>query len=47
MLGQRTKGFDYIIVPIGGGGLISGLITVMKLVSPNTKIIGVEPQGAP
>ena len=47
MLGQRPKGFDYIIVPIGGGGLISGLITVMKSASPNTKIIGVEPQGAP
>ena len=47
MLAQRTKGFDYIIVPIGGGGLISGLITVMKSASPNTKIIGVEPQGAP
>ena len=47
MLSQRQKGFDYIIVPIGGGGLISGLITVMKLVSPNTKIIGVEPEGAP
>ena len=47
MLSQRQKGFDYIIVPIGGGGLISGLITVMKLESPNTKIIGVEPEGAP
>ena len=47
MLSQSQKGFDYIIVPIGGGGLISGLITVMKLESPNTKIIGVEPEGAP
>tara|TARA_X000000950_G_scaffold125393_1_gene156925 strand:- start:259 stop:1506 length:1248 start_codon:yes stop_codon:yes gene_type:complete len=47
MLSQTKKGFDYIIVPIGGGGLISGLITVMKLESPNTKIIGVEPEGAP
>ena len=47
ILSQRPKGFDYLIVPIGGGGLISGLITVMKKLSPNTKIIGVEPQGAP
>ncbi|MGE0077455.1 MAG: threonine ammonia-lyase [Bacteroidales bacterium] len=38
---------DYLIVPIGGGGLISGLIGVFKELSPKTKIIGVEPQGAP
>jgi threonine dehydratase len=47
ILNQRPKGFDYVIVPIGGGGLISGLITVLKKISPNTKIIGVEPEGAP
>jgi len=46
MLNQNEKGFDYVIVPIGGGGLISGIITVFKEFSPNTKIIGVEPQGA-
>ena len=38
---------DYVFVPIGGGGLASGLSTVFKHLSPNTKIIGVEPQGAP
>jgi threonine dehydratase len=38
---------DYVFVPIGGGGLASGLSTVFKQLSPNTKIIGVEPQGAP
>ena len=38
---------DYIFVPIGGGGLISGLSTVFKQLSPKTKIIGVEPEGAP
>lgn len=38
---------DYIFVPIGGGGLASGLSTVFKNLSPNTKIIGVEPEGAP
>lgn len=38
---------DYIFVPIGGGGMISGIITVFKQLSPETKIIGVEPAGAP
>lgn len=38
---------DYVFVPIGGGGLASGLSTVFKELSPNTKIIGVEPEGAP
>lgn len=38
---------DYLIVPVGGGGLIAGLISVFKELSPKTKIIAVEPQGAP
>ncbi len=38
---------DYIFVPIGGGGLAAGLCTYVKEKSPNTKIIGVEPLGAP
>jgi threonine dehydratase len=38
---------DYIFVAIGGGGLISGLGSYFKQVSPKTKIIGVEPVGAP
>ncbi|SHK27151.1 L-threonine ammonia-lyase [Reichenbachiella agariperforans] len=38
---------DYLFVPIGGGGLASGIITVFKELSPATKIIGVEPAGAP
>ena len=38
---------DYVFVPIGGGGLSAGLSEVFKELSPNTKIIGVEPQGAP
>ncbi len=41
------KKLDYIFVPIGGGGLASGVITYFKKHSPNTKIIGVEPLGAP
>lgn len=38
---------DYVFVPVGGGGLVSGLISVMKANSNSTKIIGVEPEGAP
>lgn len=37
---------DYILVPIGGGGLISGVATFAKLLNPNIKIIGVEPAKA-
>ncbi len=38
---------DYLIVPIGGGGLICGLGSYFRQISPSTKIIGVEPAGAP
>lgn len=37
---------DYILVPIGGGGLASGVSTFVKLLNPNIKVIGVEPAGA-
>lgn len=37
---------DYIFVTIGGGGLVSGVGTYIKTVSPTTKLIGVEPSGA-
>jgi len=38
---------DYVFVPVGGGGLCAGTGTYLKSVSPLTKIIGVEPAGAP
>lgn len=38
---------DYIFVPVGGGGLAAGIGAYFKKVSPKTKIIGVEPEGAP
>jgi threonine dehydratase len=38
---------DYVIVPVGGGGLIAGVSRYIKEVFPNTKVIGVEPFGAP
>lgn len=38
---------DYLFLPVGGGGLASGVSTVFKELSPLTKLIGVEPTGAP
>lgn len=37
---------DYILVPIGGGGLVTGVSTLAKMLNPNIKVIGVEPAGA-
>ena len=37
---------DYILCPIGGGGLCTGVSTLAKLLNPNIKVIGVEPAGA-
>lgn len=47
ILNQTTQPIDYVFVPVGGGGLASGLSTIFKELSPKTKIIGVEPEGAP
>lgn len=47
VLNQATTPIDYVFIAVGGGGLASGLSTVFKQLSPNTKIIGVEPEGAP
>lgn len=47
ILEQAEKPIDYIFAPLGGGGLLAGLSTMIKQLSPNTKVIGVEPQGAP
>jgi len=46
ILEQQITELDYLFVPIGGGGLIAGIITVFKELSPNTKIIGIEAEGA-
>ncbi len=37
---------DYILVPVGGGGLATGVSTLAKYLNPNIKVIGVEPSGA-
>lgn len=38
---------DVVLVPVGGGGLISGVASAIKLSNPHVKVIGVEPVGAP
>lgn len=47
ILESYKKPIDYVFVPLGGGGLSAGLSEVFKHLSPDTKIIGVEPEGAP
>ena len=44
---EEQPDIDYIFVPVGGGGLAAGVGSYYKTVSPKTKIIGVEPEGAP
>lgn len=43
---QELPTVDYILVPIGGGGLITGVATLAKMLNPKIKIIGVEPTEA-
>ena len=43
---QELPLVDYILVPIGGGGLATGVSTLAKLLNPKIKVIGVEPAGA-
>lgn len=45
LLEEETK-FDAVVVPIGGGGLISGIAVAMKTLQPDIRIIGVEPEHA-
>lgn len=46
MLSQQTSPLDYLFVAVGGGGLISGVGSVYHQLSPQTKIIAIEAQGA-
>ena len=43
---QELPLVDYILVPIGGGGLAAGVATLAKMMNPKIKVIGVEPEGA-
>ncbi len=47
LLEQSNVPIDYVFVAVGGGGLASGLCGAFQAMSPTTKIIGVEPSGAP
>ncbi len=44
---EDLSDIDYVFVPVGGGGLASGVGSYFKTYSPKTKIIGLEPEGAP
>ena len=47
ILDQVKAKIDYLVLPVGGGGLAAGVSSVFEALSPDTKIIGVEPHGAP
>lgn len=47
ILSQLEEDLDYVVMPVGGGGLISGVSTYIKAVDNMIKVIGVEPAGAP
>jgi threonine dehydratase len=47
ILEQSDQQVDYMFLPVGGGGLSAGVASYIKQKSPQTKIIGVEPDGAP
>ena len=47
ILEDCDREIDFLFAPIGGGGLISGVGSYLKQLSPKTQIIGVEPLGAP
>lgn len=44
---EELEGINYVFIPIGGGGLCAGVGEYFRMKSPGTKIIGVEPAGAP
>lgn len=46
ILEDSSEPIDYLILPVGGGGLAAGLASYFKVLSPSTKILGVEPAGA-
>lgn len=43
---EQLEKIDYIFIPVGGGGLITGIASVIKTLQPKIKIIGVEPVGS-
>ena len=47
ILSEKIPQIDYLLLPVGGGGLAAGVSTVFNKLSPTTKIFGIEPEGAP
>lgn len=47
ILNDSKNPIDFLFMPVGGGGLASGVSNVFKALSPSTQLIGVEPKGAP
>lgn len=43
---EQLEDVDEILIPVGGGGLISGIAMAVKAINPNIRVIGVEPEGA-
>ena len=43
---RETPDLDLVVTPLGGGGLLSGTVTAVKAISPGTRVMGVEPEGA-
>lgn len=43
LMAQAAAPLDYVLTPVGGGGLVSGVATAVKAASPSTKVFGVEP----
>jgi threonine dehydratase len=43
---EQLNDFDSVLVPVGGGGLISGISTAVKSLKPTSRVFGVEPEGA-
>jgi threonine dehydratase len=44
---EEKNDIDYLFIPVGGGGLSAGVGSYFKIYSPKTKVIGLEPEGAP
>ena len=43
---EDMPALDMVVLPVGGGGLIAGMAAAIRMMSPKTTIIGVEPEGA-
>src|SRR5690606_35899717 len=43
---EQAEALDFVLAPVGGGGLCSGTAIACKTVSPKTRVVGVEPEGA-